>query len=153
VEVDTALEAAGGETAIELVVVVERVRPGPHGVGDAEVDAEAGAHPLHPRGDSRPVENGLQVAVEGVGRGVDAVIDAGLTQFLERGEGSQHTEQMPGVRPAMSDRAGRGEIEHQVLPPGNGGQRQSVGQRLGVRGQVRGDPVLGLHAAEVGTET
>ena len=31
VEVDAALEAAGGEAAIELVVVVERVRPGPHG--------------------------------------------------------------------------------------------------------------------------
>ena len=30
VEVDAALEAAGGEAAIELVVVVERVRPGPH---------------------------------------------------------------------------------------------------------------------------
>src|SRR5829696_4138193 len=59
VKVDTALEAAGGEAAIELVVVVERVRPGPYGVGDAEVDAEAGAHSLHAGCDSGPAENGL----------------------------------------------------------------------------------------------
>src|SRR5687767_14694216 len=64
VEVDAALEAAGDEAAIELVVVVERVRPGPHGVGDAEVDTEAGARALHARGDSGTVENPLQVAVE-----------------------------------------------------------------------------------------
>src|SRR5215212_8893577 len=97
VEVDAALEAAGGEAPIELVVVVERVRPGPHGVGDAEVDTEAGARSLHARGDSRPVENGLQVAVKAVGRGIDAVIDTGLAQLLESGEGGQHAEQMPGV--------------------------------------------------------
>src|SRR3954467_6520564 len=93
VEVDATLEAAGGEAAIELVIVVERIRPGPHGVGDAEVDAEAGAPSLHARGDSCPVEDGLQVAVEGVGRAVDAVVDTELTQLFEGGEGSQHAEQ------------------------------------------------------------
>src|SRR5215207_9168089 len=57
VEVDAALEAAGGEAAIELVVVVERIRPGPHAAGDAEVDAEAGARALHARADSGTIEN------------------------------------------------------------------------------------------------
>src|SRR5215207_2885552 len=153
VEVDATVEAAGGKAAIELVVVVERVRPGPHGIGDTEVDAEAGSHTLHARGDSRPLENGLQVAVEGVGRGVDAVIDTGLTQLLQGGEGSQHAEEMSGVRPAVGHRPGGGEIEHQVFPAGDRGQRQSIGQRLGVCRQIRGDSVLGLHAAEVGAET
>src|SRR5918994_4121724 len=39
-KVDAAREAAGGETTIQLVVVVERVRPGPHRFADPEVDAE-----------------------------------------------------------------------------------------------------------------
>src|SRR5215207_973372 len=152
-EVDAALEAAGGETTIELVVVVERVRPGPHRFGDTEVDAEAGAHALHPGGDSGPVEYGLQVAVEGAGRGVDAVIDAGLTQLLQSGESGQYAQQMPGVGPAVGDRPGRGEMEHQLLAPRDGCEGQPVGQRLGVRRQVRGDASVRLHAAEVGAES
>ena len=89
------MEATGGEPAVELVVVVERVRPGAYALGDTEIDTEASASALHPRRDSRPIENGLQVAVEGVGRGVDAVIDAVLAQLLERGESGQDAEQMP----------------------------------------------------------
>ena len=79
----------------------------------------------------------LQVAVEGFARGVDAVVDAGLAQLLERGQRGQHAEQMPGVGPAVGDRPSRGQTEHQVFPPGDGGERQPVGQRLGVRRQVR----------------
>src|SRR3954451_7551808 len=42
VKVDAAIDAAGGEAAIELMVVAEGVRPRSHRLGNTEVDAETG---------------------------------------------------------------------------------------------------------------
>src|SRR5215217_1814319 len=152
VEVDAAVDAAEDEAAVQLVVVTEGVGPCADWFADAEVETEAGAHPLNADGESGAVEDRLEIAVEGVTGGIEAVVDTGLPQFGEGCQGGEHAREEAGIGAAVGDGTGRRQLEHEVGAAGDGGEGQTVGERFGVGRQVGDDAVLGLDTAKVGAE-
>src|SRR5207253_2736106 len=115
VNIDTAFEAPRGETAVQFMVVIERIRPRTHWLRPPEVESEPGAHALDPRVHPLTIEDALQTAIERVAGCIDLIENSGLSQLIERGDGSKHAQQVTRVGAAVDHWPRRRELQHQVL--------------------------------------
>ena len=141
------------EEALEAFDVAgHHVLEGDDGVGAAEVQAEHAARLGGDEGDAGGIRALLQAVEHARGVGGQFVVETGAADQAQGGQAGGHRQRVARERAGLVDRAQRGNLLHDLALAAEGAHRHAAADDLAEGRQVRGDPVVGLGAAEGDTE-